>query len=234
VSAAQEEPDVYGARTIKRERRTKARIEQLDWQIMQVLASDHPQSVRHMFYRMTDPRLEESVPKTDHGKENGYKAVQYRMKVLRRKGRLPYSWQAADYINDECRDRPVVIFYIGDYDPSEVLIDVAIERELRQHLRPEIDLRFIRMGITKEQIEEYDLPTKPRKATEKRSPHFWKQSKQKLCQQELCASCFETTSKYCCRKLLWLSLKQRNNPREATSKALPSLSVGEVWHERRR
>jgi hypothetical protein len=28
-------------------------------QIYEVLAADHPQSVRHLFYRMTDPRLEE-------------------------------------------------------------------------------------------------------------------------------------------------------------------------------
>jgi hypothetical protein len=249
VSAAQEEPDVYGARHLKRERRTKARLEQLDRQILDVMASDHPQSVRHMFYEMTNPRLAEPVPKTDHGIGNGYKAVQSRMKKLREEGRLPYNWvtdatrrgfhtftygdkseflrrvkglyradlwqhsayycevwcesrsiagvieadceelavslypsggftsltlayQAADYINDECRDQPVMIFYIGDYDPSGVLIDVAIERELRKHLRPEIGLQFIRIGITKEQIEEYDLPTKPRKATEKRSPHI--------------------------------------------------------------
>ena len=65
-----------------------------------------------------------------------------------------------------------MIFYIGDYDPSGVLIDVAIERELRGHLKDGIDLQFIRIGITKEQIEEYDLPTKPRKTTEKRSPHI--------------------------------------------------------------
>ncbi len=200
MSAAQEEPDVYGARHLKRERRTKARLEQLDRQILDVMASDHPQSVRHMFYEMTNPRLAEPVPKTDHGIGNGYKAVQSRMKKLREEGRLPYNWvtdatrrgfhtftyrdkseflrrvkglyradlwehsayycvavslypsggftsltlayQAADYINDECQDRPVVIFYVGDYDPSGVLIDVAIERELRKHLRPEINLQL--------------------------------------------------------------------------------------------
>src|SRR5690606_6384980 len=58
---------VYRARTIKRDRRTKAQIEQLDEQILDVLATDHPQSVRHVFYRMTDPRLAEPVEKSDRG-----------------------------------------------------------------------------------------------------------------------------------------------------------------------
>jgi hypothetical protein len=40
-----------------RKRRTKAELEQLDNQMLQILVDDHPQSVRHMFYRMTDPNL---------------------------------------------------------------------------------------------------------------------------------------------------------------------------------
>ena len=61
---------------------------QLDDQIMAVLIQDHPQSVRHIFYRMTDPRLPEPVEKS----ERGYRHVQDRMVKLRRSGRLPYSW----------------------------------------------------------------------------------------------------------------------------------------------
>lgn len=79
---------VYGASTLKRDRRTKARIEQLDWQILAVLEEDHPQSVRHVFYRMTDPRLPEPVEKSDRG----YRHVQARCVELRRRGTLPYGW----------------------------------------------------------------------------------------------------------------------------------------------
>src|SRR5262249_3895542 len=43
----------------KRRRRTKAQVVQLDAQIIEVLAEDHPQSCRHVYYRMTDPRLPE-------------------------------------------------------------------------------------------------------------------------------------------------------------------------------
>lgn len=235
-------PDVYRARTIKRARRTSGQIQQLDQQILDVLHEDYPQSIRHVFYRMTNPRLPEPVEKS----ERGYRHVQYRMVELRRAGRLPYhyitdatrrgyhtatfrnagdflramnghyradiwrecetycevwtesrsiagiieddckelavslypaggfssitlAYQAAEFINSEAQGRTVVIFYIGDYDPAGVLIDVAIERELRTHLSRNIPLEFNRLAITKEQIERYDLPTKPRKETDRRS-----------------------------------------------------------------
>lgn len=236
---------VYGAGTIKRERRTNAALHQLDQQILDVLAVDHPQSVRHVFYRMTNPRLPEPVEKS----ERGYRHVQGRMVKLRRSGALPYGWitdatrrgyhtptysdsadflrrmkglyradlwrdaefycevwtesrsiagvvqndcealavslypaggftsltlafQAAETINHYASGRPVVIFYVGDYDPAGVLIDVALERELRQHLNPEIGLYFVRVGITESQIEAFDLPSKPRKEGDRRAQHI--------------------------------------------------------------
>jgi hypothetical protein len=73
---------------VKRDRRTKERMQTLDRQILDVLHEDHPQSIRHVYYRMTNPRLVEPVPKTD----KGYKQVQARCTVLRRNGSLPYGW----------------------------------------------------------------------------------------------------------------------------------------------
>ena len=49
------------------------------------LAADNPQSVRHVFYLMTDPTLPVSVDKT----ERGYKLVQRRCVKLRRDGIVP-------------------------------------------------------------------------------------------------------------------------------------------------
>ena len=60
---------------------------------------------------------------------------------------------------------------MGDYDPAGVLIDVALQRELREHLSGDIELDFRRIGINEEQVELYDLPTKPRKDGDKRSQH---------------------------------------------------------------
>lgn len=235
----------YRASTIKRDRRTRERVEQLDAQIIEVLRADHPQSVRHVFYRMTDPRLPEPVEKSDRG----YRHVQDRCVKLRRSGAIPYSWiadmsrrgyfvstfrDAGDFLRrmrglyradlwrdaeyrcevwvesrsiasvliDDCEelavdlypcggfsslsfvheaaeqhnasddDRPLVVLYIGDYDPAGVLIDQALHRELRQHLASDIELQFRRVAINTRQIEDYDLPTKPRKESDRRSLHI--------------------------------------------------------------
>lgn len=232
------------AGTIKRERRTRERVETLDAQIIAVLSEDHPQSVRHVFYRMTDPRLPEPVEKSDRG----YRHVQDRCVKLRRSGAIPYGWIAdmsrrGYYVNtfhgagdflrrmrglyradlwrdaalrcevwvesrsiasvliDDCDElavalfpcggfsslsfvhsaaeehnesgdnRPLVVLYVGDYDPAGVLIDQSLEREMRRHLSERIALIFVRVGINPEQIEVCDLPTKPRKASDRRSPH---------------------------------------------------------------
>lgn len=79
---------LYQARPIKRRRRSNDELGVLDDQIMAALVADHPQSVRHTFYMMTDPRLAEPVDKS----ENGYDLVQRRILQLRRAGRLPYDW----------------------------------------------------------------------------------------------------------------------------------------------
>ena len=237
--------EIYGASTLKRNRRTDAQIAQLDQQIIDVLTEDHPQSVRHVFYRMTDPRLPEPVEKSDRG----YRHVQARCVALRRSKKVHYNWfadlsrrgyfvsvfdDASDFVtrmqglyradlwrDAECRceiwaesrsiasvilddcdelavslfpcggfsslsfihsaaeqhnasndDRPLQVFYIGDYDAAGVLIDVSLQKELREHLRPDIELRFERIGINVDQIEEFNLPTKPRKELDKRSLHI--------------------------------------------------------------
>lgn len=235
----------YRTGTIKRLRRTKAQIDQLDEQILDALGEDHPQSVRHTFYMMTNPRLPEPVEKSDRG----YRHVQHRMAEMRRTRLLPFSWvtdatrrgyftntytdaadflrstnglyradlwQHADYrcevwvesrsiagiVQDECEElavslypaggftsmtlafeaaqyinrdddgREVVIFYIGDYDPAGVMIDKDIEKKLREHLDEGITLDFRRIAITEEQIALYDLPTKPRKESDRRAQHI--------------------------------------------------------------
>ena len=68
------------------ERRTKARVEALEREILSVVHEDSPISIRHIFYRLTDPRLPEPVEKTEHG----YKQVQRRIVHMRRAGLIPY------------------------------------------------------------------------------------------------------------------------------------------------
>lgn len=233
---------IYRASTLKRKRRTKDELNQLDEKIIQVLKEDHPQSVRHIFYRMTDVRLNQPVEKS----EKGYRHIQDRCVKLRRSGLIPYAWIAdmsrqgyfvntfidasdfimsmaglyradlwsdADYrcevwtesrsiasvIRSLCNElavdlypcsgfsslsfahaaaeqhisskdnRPLIIYYIGDYDPAGVLIDQSLERELRLHLNGYIEMDFRRIAINENQIEQYDLPRKPRKKNDIRS-----------------------------------------------------------------
>jgi hypothetical protein len=227
-----------------RYRRSADELQQLDSQIIAVLNEDHPQSIRHVFYRMTDPRLPVPIEKT----ENGYERIGSRITKLRRSGQLEYDWisdstrrgyhvntysdkgdflrqvaglyradlweqsewycevwtesrsiagvieemceelavslypcggfssitlayQAAEQINSILyrNMKPVQIFYIGDYDQAGVLIDTALERELREHLDDFVDLNFERIAINEKQIQHYDLPTKPRKKSDIRS-----------------------------------------------------------------
>ena len=78
---------VYEAGPIKRRRRTRAQIEQLERQIVEIVARDRPVSIRNVFYQLTDPRLPEPIDKSDRG----YNQVQARLTKLRRAGRIPYS-----------------------------------------------------------------------------------------------------------------------------------------------
>ena len=94
-----------------RTRRTAAQIEQLSNQIIEALEEDHPMSIRHIFYLMTNPRLPESVPKSDKRRPNGYKIIQYHMTRLRRLGRIPYGW-----ITDATRRGYHVYTYNGHKD----------------------------------------------------------------------------------------------------------------------
>jgi len=56
------------------------------------------------------------------------------------------------------------ILYVGDYDPSGKLIGEHIEKRLRG-FAPNIEIEFKRLLINRDQIEEYDLPSKPPKRT---------------------------------------------------------------------
>ncbi|MBB5785984.1 hypothetical protein [Jiangella mangrovi] len=78
---------VYGTSPVKRPRRTKDQLAALDEAIIRVCTTDHPMSVRGVFYRVMSLG---AVPKT----EKGYAAVQREVLKLRRAGDLPYEWIA--------------------------------------------------------------------------------------------------------------------------------------------
>ncbi len=76
---------VYAPRVIKRRRRTKEEMAAITDAISAVLEMDNPQSVRHVFYRVTSMDL---VPKT----EAGYQTIKTQLLAMRKSGRVPWGW----------------------------------------------------------------------------------------------------------------------------------------------
>lgn len=73
----------YGSSTVKRRRRSKADLADLDAAVVAAVAADHPVSLRGVYYRVVSAG---AVEKT----ENGYRAVGRRLLKLRRDGTVPY------------------------------------------------------------------------------------------------------------------------------------------------
>lgn len=73
---------------------------------------------------------------------------------------LSYIHNAAESI--ERVGKPTFIYYFGDYDPSDVEIDRNLERRLRE-FAPWSEIHFERVAVRREQIDEYQLPTRPTK-----------------------------------------------------------------------
>lgn len=67
--------------------------------------------------------------------------------------------------------KPAYLYYFGDRDPSGVDIDRFVEKQIRE-ITPEVELHFTRVAVLPEQIDEYDLPTRPTKKTDSRSKSF--------------------------------------------------------------
>jgi hypothetical protein len=72
--------------------------------------------------------------------------------------------EAHDRIRQNANGKTPLILYFGDFDPS----GEDIERFLRESMNGffGLDLKVIRVGVTKDQIEEYNLPTTPEDAEE--------------------------------------------------------------------
>jgi hypothetical protein len=70
--------------------------------------------------------------------------------------------------------KQVRIFYFGDHDPSGKDIDRAVKTEIGRHLEDyEMDnFHFARVAVLAEDVEKYNLPTRPTKETDSRSENF--------------------------------------------------------------
>lgn len=89
--------------------------------------------------------------------------------VARGYASLSFLHGAAEYIAS--LDVPTYIFHLGDYDPSGVNAGENIEQTLRD-LAPGANIQFHRIGVTLEQIRQWNLPTRPTKQTDSRAKGF--------------------------------------------------------------
>jgi len=93
--------------------------------------------------------------------------------VARGYASLSFLYSAAGVIDQlglEC-SIPTYIYHFGDFDPSGVNAGEKIEETLRE-MAPNAEIHFERIAVTEEQIAEWNLPTRPTKASDTRSKGF--------------------------------------------------------------
>jgi hypothetical protein len=73
------------------------------------------------------------------------------------------------------QDKPVIIFHVGDYDPSGCAIIDSLASDINafiEELAPWQDVDWRRIAVTPDQIYRYSLPTAPQKRTDARGEHM--------------------------------------------------------------
>jgi hypothetical protein len=70
--------------------------------------------------------------------------------------------------------KPAIILHLGDYDPDGEAIFKAVAEDVREFVMADrqhgfVDVEFRRVGLTREQVAEYKLPTAPTKPSNTRS-----------------------------------------------------------------
>ena len=89
--------------------------------------------------------------------------------VARGYASLSFLHSAAKYISTI--QVPAYIYHLGDFDPSGVNAGQKIEDGIRE-LAPDAEVRFERLAVKPDQIEEWNLPTRPTKTTDTRAKGF--------------------------------------------------------------
>jgi hypothetical protein len=89
--------------------------------------------------------------------------------VARGYASLSFLHNAAEYIRN--LDVPTYIYHLGDFDPSGVNAGEKIEQTLRE-MAPDAEIEFERIAVQHWQIEAWNLPTRPTKASDTRAKNF--------------------------------------------------------------
>jgi hypothetical protein len=82
---------------------------------------------------------------------------------------ITFLYNAAKAI--KATNKPTYIYHFGDLDPSGVDAARDIEAKLRRYA-PGAEIHFERPAVTREQVEQWNLPTRPTKMTDTRAKKF--------------------------------------------------------------
>jgi hypothetical protein len=82
---------------------------------------------------------------------------------------ITYLQEASEDIDRD--GRPTYVYVLTDFDPSGVSIAQKVEEELTARA-PLSDITVKRLAVDREQIERWNLPTRPTKATDTRAAKF--------------------------------------------------------------
>jgi hypothetical protein len=93
-----------------------------------------------------------------------------------------YLYEAAESIRED--GRPTVVYILSDFDPAGFRIGERIEAGLREHLPEEQDLRAVRVAVSYEQIQRYNLVTRPVKKKDTDAAEFMRQYGDVSCELE--------------------------------------------------
>jgi hypothetical protein len=89
--------------------------------------------------------------------------------VARGYGSLSFLHKAAIDLDAE---RPTFIYYLGDHDPSGENAGEVTEERLRELAADPDLIHFKRIAVTPQQIEKWNLPTRPTKTSDSRARNF--------------------------------------------------------------
>jgi hypothetical protein len=89
--------------------------------------------------------------------------------VARGYASISFLHSAAEAI--QAKGKPTFIYHFGDLDPSGQDAARDIEAKLRRYA-PEAEIHFERIAVKREQVAEWDLPTRPTKQTDTRAKKF--------------------------------------------------------------
>ena len=92
--------------------------------------------------------------------------------VTRGYASVSYLQSAADFIRRD--GRPTYVYLLTDFDPSGLGIAETVKIELMNRSYP-VAVYVERLAVSREQIDEYQLPTRPTKTTDSRARKFIRQ-----------------------------------------------------------